>query len=110
MVTFLSKLGLDGCVKVFCVFRVFSGYYAGHKGFSDEAHWVFHYRGGYFTAAGRYFTVSVGISRGLYGIPAGGIREIPVFGRVPTKKKCAVKNPSAHRHFTDIAHNWGEVA
>ena len=38
--------------------------------------------------------MSVGISRGLYGIPAGGIREIPVFGRVPTKKKYAVKNPN----------------
>ena len=52
----------------------------------------------------------VGISRGLHGISAGKIREISMFGRVPTKKKCAVKNPSAHRHFTDIAHNWGEVA
>lgn len=35
----------------------------------------------------------VGISQGLYGISAGRIREISVFSRVPTKKKCAVKNP-----------------
>lgn len=36
----------------------------------------------------------VGISRGLYGISTGEICEISVFGRVSTKKECAVKNPN----------------
>ncbi len=48
----------------------------------------------------------VGISQGLYGISAGGICEISVFGRVPTKKKCAVKNPNGQCHIAVIFH-WG---
>ena len=88
------------------MFRVFQGYFRMLLGISHTAQGVFHQRGGYFSAAGRYFAVRVGISQGLYGISSGRICEIAIMGGVPTKKECAVINPTGQCHFTDIVLNW----